>query len=59
MKDDLKDSLISNQIRKAKETIDDARVAIDNKRYRNALNRIYYSIFYMISALAIKSDFAT
>lgn len=51
--------LIENQIRKAQETIEDARISIQNGRYRNALNRIYYSIFYIVTALAIKHDFAT
>ena len=51
--------LIKNQLRKSEETIEDAKLAFENKRYRNTLNRIYYAIFYTVCALAIKYDFAT
>ena len=59
MEHEEKKILIENQIRKSKETIEDARLSFENNRYRNALNRIYYSIFYSVCALAIKYDFAT
>jgi uncharacterized protein len=54
-----KNILIELQIKKAKETIIDARIALDNNRYRNALNRIYYAVFYIVTALSIKFDFVT
>ena len=44
MDEERKRILINNQIRKAKETIEDAKIALDNNRFRKALNRIYYSI---------------
>jgi uncharacterized protein (UPF0332 family) len=34
-------SLINYRLGQAKETIDDARLLIDNKKYRSAVNRIY------------------
>lgn len=54
-----KESIIEIRIKKAKETIEDARIALENARLRNALNRIYYAIFYIVSALAAKDDFST
>jgi uncharacterized protein (UPF0332 family) len=54
-----KEALKKYRISRAKETIEDAQVAIDNNRIKNAMNRIYYSIFYIVSALAVKNDFST
>ena len=59
MEDYDKNILIKHRIEKSKETIEDARVAIENDRFRNALNRIYYSIFYIVSALSVKNNFST
>ena len=36
-------SIINIRIIKAKETIEDARIALESDRFRNALNRIYYA----------------
>src|SRR3989339_178416 len=52
-------SIINIRIIKAKETIEDARIALESERFRNALNRIYYAIFYMVSALSLKNGFST
>ena len=52
-------SIIKIRIIKAKETVEDARIALQSDRLRNALNRIYYAIFYMVSALSIKLGFST
>ena len=38
----------------AKQTADDASLLINNDRYRAAVNRIYYAMFYMLTALALK-----
>jgi uncharacterized protein (UPF0332 family) len=59
MKQHDKQALINYRIYKAKETVYDAKLALDNDRFANALNRIYYSIFYIVSALAVKHDFST
>ncbi len=52
-------SIVKIRIIKAKETIEDARLALESNRFRNALNRIYYSAFYIVSALALKHNFST
>jgi uncharacterized protein (UPF0332 family) len=59
MQADLKQELINYRMTKAIETKEDARLALDNDRYRTALNRIYYAIFYIVSALSVKHDFST
>ncbi|OGU10288.1 MAG: hypothetical protein A2X61_15185 [Ignavibacteria bacterium GWB2_35_12] len=51
--------LIKYRIERSKETLKDAEVAIENDRINNALNRIYYSAFYIVSALALKHNFST
>ncbi len=54
-----KNVLIKHRICRAKEAIEDARIALDNGRLFAAENRIYYAIFYIVSALALKDDFST
>ncbi|MBM2816330.1 MAG: hypothetical protein HW421_3092 [Ignavibacteria bacterium] len=54
-----KETLIKYRVSRAKETIKEAQVAIDNRLLFNAENRIYYAIFYIVSALSIKFDFST
>ncbi len=52
-------ALIAYRIEKARETILAAKLLMENNLLSHAENRIYYSIFYLISALAIKHDFST
>jgi hypothetical protein len=54
-----KDVLIKYRMERSKETIKEARIAIDNKFLYMAQNRIYYAIFYIVSALALKNNFST
>lgn len=54
-----RDELINYRIARAKDTAEDARIALENDRLHNAENRIYYAIFYIVSALALKNDFTT
>ncbi|MFH1194352.1 MAG: HEPN domain-containing protein [bacterium] len=51
--------LIAHRVFRARESADDAKIAIENNRLFNAENRIYYAIFYTVSALALKNDFST
>lgn len=46
-------------IEKAYETQKEVKFLTENKYYALALNRVYYSMFYIISALAIKNEFST
>jgi uncharacterized protein (UPF0332 family) len=40
-------------------TLDDSKFLIENKKYNIAINRLYYSIFYILSALSLKYEFRT
>ncbi|OFX16517.1 MAG: hypothetical protein A2033_05515 [Bacteroidetes bacterium GWA2_31_9] len=52
-------TLIKYRIEQAKETIDDARLMIDNNKYRSAVNRIYYAMFYSLLAFGLKHNYET
>ncbi len=52
-------SLIQYRLNQAKETIELARFLIDSKRYIVAVNRIYYGMYYAVTALAIQHKFET
>ncbi|MCU0285542.1 MAG: HEPN domain-containing protein [Acidobacteria bacterium] len=54
-----KEDLIQYRIQRAMQTLNEARTAIDNHSLSLAENRIYYAIFYIVSALAVKFDFTT
>lgn len=51
--------LIKYRLNRASETLEEAKISIENKRYLLAANRIYYSSFYAVSALAIKYEVKT
>lgn len=59
MKTEEKKILIEHRISKAIDAIDDVEFLIDNKKYHLAVNRIYYGMFYILSALSLKYDFST
>ena len=54
-----KKNLIDYRLEQADETIQDVKLLVNNKRYRSAINRIYYGMFYALSALAIANNFQT
>ena len=49
-----RDALIQYRIQRAHETLDEARMAHDAEHWHLAENRIYYSMFYLVHALALK-----
>lgn len=51
--------IIDNNIQKSYQAINDAEILLKNEGFSGALNRIYYSIFYILSALAIKFNYKT
>ena len=51
--------LIQHKLDKADSTIDDIRFLLDNDKLDIAINRIYYAVFYALSALALKHQFST
>jgi len=54
-----KETLIKHRIRQSEDAFDEAKFLLENNRLSLAVNRIYYSFFYKISALTIKNDFST
>lgn len=51
--------LINYRVERSRDTIKEAENAIKNGMLHLAENRIYYAIFYIVSALSIKHDFST
>lgn len=54
-----RESLIHYRIEQANETILDVELLHENKRFRSAINRIYYGMFYSLLALGTKHQFET
>ncbi|MCP4103270.1 MAG: HEPN domain-containing protein, partial [Lentisphaerae bacterium] len=54
-----KKALIDYRIQRARETVQEAEMSLNHNRFNLAENRIYYSMFYMVQALAAKHDFST
>jgi len=51
--------IISNLIQKSKEALSSAEFNFINGHYETCQNRLYYAIFYIVSALAYKDNFIT
>jgi len=47
------DSLVLHRMARSTESMDDARILADAKRWNACINRLYYACFYMVSALLI------
>jgi hypothetical protein len=54
-----KEDLIKHRIQRAEQTLNEAKWAMEKNTLPLAENRIYYAIFYIVSALALKFDFST
>ncbi len=53
---DLKDELIKYRFFRAKDTFDDAKILAENKKWNSTINRLYYSVYYAVTALLLKAD---
>jgi len=51
--------LIRYRLDESKETIQDVQLLLENDRYRAAVNRIYYGMFYSLLALGLAYEFET
>ena len=47
------------RIRRSKEAREEAKIALNDNRILLAANSIYYSMYYIVSALALKNSFVT
>jgi len=54
-----KTELVNYRISRALEAIDEVEFLLANGKLNLAVNRIYYGIFYILSALALKHGFST
>ena len=52
-------TVVDYRLQKAKETLAEVPILIENKLWRSAANRLYYSCFYAASALLIKDGHQT
>ncbi len=48
--------LIRYRLERAKNTLDDARILADQGRWNSTINRLYYSAYYAVIALLLKSS---
>lgn len=51
--------LISHRRAKAKETLQDAQILFEAKRFASAVNRLYYALFYEVTALLLTRDLSS
>lgn len=59
MEHERRTALIAYRLEQAKETITEAKLLIDHGKYRAAVNRIYYGMFYALSAIGTQYQFST
>jgi uncharacterized protein (UPF0332 family) len=59
MTDEEKEILINYRIEQSKNSIKTVELLINARDYNAAVSRIYYGMFYMIMAIAVKHDFET
>ncbi len=54
-----KGDLVKYRLERAKETLEDAQLLIESKRWNSAINRLYYSAFYAVIALLLNENHKT
>jgi uncharacterized protein (UPF0332 family) len=50
---------IAYRLNRSQESLEEARLLADNRHLAGAINRIYYAMFYAVSALALSHGFST
>lgn len=53
MKEQERNELVNYRLNRARETIQEVEILIDNQLWSTAVNRIYYACFYAVSALLL------
>jgi len=51
-----KESYIKYRLSRAWDTFDDAKILASKKKWNSTINRLYYSAYYAVMALLLKSD---
>jgi len=54
-----KTQYIQHRLHRAQETFEEAQMLFEGEHLSGAVNRIYYAMFYAVSALALSHDFKT
>lgn len=54
-----RNQLVSYRFAQARECIEEVTFLIHNKKYKIAINRVYYGMFYALLALGLKYEFET
>ncbi len=54
-----RDEIIKHRIEQSQRTIEEAELLIENRRLSAAVSRIYYSVFYIISALGVRNNYSS
>ena len=49
--------LVVYRLKRAKDTLEDARILADGERWNSAINRLYYSAFYAVIALLLHHNY--
>jgi uncharacterized protein (UPF0332 family) len=52
-------ALIEYRMKRARETLDEAKMLFDGRHLNAYVNRLYYACFYAVSALLLTRDFST
>ncbi len=58
MKDDNLDELIKYRLKRASEALEEAKLIGKINHWNTCANRLYYAVFYAVSALLIKENFS-
>ena len=53
---DSREHLINYRLDRARDTLDDARILADNEKWNSAINRLYYSAYYAVTALLLSHN---
>lgn len=56
MNGDKKHDLVSYRLKRARETLSEVQLHIDNELWSTAINRIYYACYYAVSALLVNRN---
>jgi len=59
MKIENRDEYIKYRFNRAEESLDDAMIMLENKKWNTAINRLYYLCFYAVIALLLKNNIET
>ncbi len=51
--------IIQYRLRRALDTFEDAEIFAKNQKWNSAINRLYYSVYYAVSAVLLSSNLKT